>query len=178
MIARALAGQGARLAVSGSNRAKLDAFREDLGGDHVALPCDLSDAAAVDQLVPQAVAALEGVRVDGPVVGQPFASGMAAISTVLMALTRAGAHVVAPREVYGGTYGLLTSVLARFGVETDFVDMTDLDAVRAALDAGQGLSQAVPAIVAAMAPQAGPWAEFEATTARNAAAAYAEMEWD
>src|SRR5687768_16044836 len=38
----------------------------------------------------QAVAALEGVRVDGPVVGQPFASGMAAISTVLMALTRAG----------------------------------------------------------------------------------------
>ena len=81
----------------------------------------------------QAVAALEGVRVDGPVVGQPFASGMAAISTVLMALTRAGAHVVAPREVYGGTYGLLTSVLARFGVETDFVDMTDLDAVRAAI---------------------------------------------
>lgn len=52
------------------------------------------------------------------------------------------------------------------------------DAVRAALDAGQGLSQAVPAIVAAMAPQRGTWAEFDATTARNAAAAYAEMEWD
>lgn len=57
-IAQALAGQGARLGVSGSNVAKLEAFRDTLGGDHVALPCDLSDAAAVDALVPQAVAAL------------------------------------------------------------------------------------------------------------------------
>ncbi len=54
-IARALAAQGARLAVSGSNAAKLDAFLATLGGDHVALPCDLSDPAAVDALVPQAV---------------------------------------------------------------------------------------------------------------------------
>jgi len=59
-IARALAGQGARLAVSGSNVEKLDAFRSSLGGDHVALPCNLSDGAAVDQLVPQAVEALGG----------------------------------------------------------------------------------------------------------------------
>lgn len=57
-VAQALAGQGARLAVSGSNAAKLDAFRASLGGDHVALPCDLSDAAAVDALVPGAVEAL------------------------------------------------------------------------------------------------------------------------
>src|ERR1700712_1321137 len=57
-IAEALAGQGARLAVSGSNVDKLEAFRAELGGDHVALPCDLSDAAAVDALVPQAVEAL------------------------------------------------------------------------------------------------------------------------
>jgi 3-oxoacyl-[acyl-carrier protein] reductase len=54
-IAKALAAQGARLAVSGSNAAKLDAFLATLGGDHVALPCDLSDGAAVDALVPQAV---------------------------------------------------------------------------------------------------------------------------
>ena len=81
----------------------------------------------------RAVAALEGARVDGEVVGQPFSSGMAAISTTLMALTRAGSHVVAPREVYGGTYGLLVDVLARFGVETTFVDARDLDAVRAAV---------------------------------------------
>ena len=59
-IAKALAAQGARLAVSGSNADKLEAFRASLGGDHLALPCDLSDAAAVDALVPQAVEALGG----------------------------------------------------------------------------------------------------------------------
>jgi 3-oxoacyl-[acyl-carrier protein] reductase len=59
-IASALAGQGARLAVSGSNVDKLEAFRAGLGGDHVALACNLSDAAAVDALVPQAVEALGG----------------------------------------------------------------------------------------------------------------------
>ena len=57
-IARGLAAQGARLAVSGSNADKLAAFRDSLGGDHVALPCDLGDGAAVDALVPQAVEAL------------------------------------------------------------------------------------------------------------------------
>src|ERR671918_2863578 len=59
-IAKALAGQGARLAVSGSNVEKLEGFRASLGGDHVALPCNLADGAAVDQLVPQAVEALGG----------------------------------------------------------------------------------------------------------------------
>ena len=57
-IANALNAQGARLAVSGSNVDKLNAFADSLSGDHVALPCDLSDGAAVDQLVPQAVEAL------------------------------------------------------------------------------------------------------------------------
>ena len=59
-IAKALAGQGARLAVSGSNQQKLESFRASLGGDHVALPCNLADGAAVDQLVPSAVDALGG----------------------------------------------------------------------------------------------------------------------
>ena len=54
-IAGALAGQGARLALSGSNLDKLEAFRTGLGGDHVALACNLADGAAVDALVPQAV---------------------------------------------------------------------------------------------------------------------------
>jgi 3-oxoacyl-[acyl-carrier protein] reductase len=57
-IAKGFAAQGARLAVSGSNVEKLDAFRAELGGEHVALPCNLSDAAAVDALVPQAVETL------------------------------------------------------------------------------------------------------------------------
>ena len=59
-IAKALAAQGARLAVSGSNSGKLSAFRDELGGEHVALPCNLSDGAAVDALVPKAVEALGG----------------------------------------------------------------------------------------------------------------------
>jgi len=59
-IAKALAGQGARLAVSGSNVDKLEAFRAGLGGNHVAVPCNLSDGAAVDALVPEAVEALGG----------------------------------------------------------------------------------------------------------------------
>ena len=59
-IAGALAASGARLAVSGSNVEKLETFRAGLGGDHVALPCNLADGAAVDQLVPQAVDALGG----------------------------------------------------------------------------------------------------------------------
>ena len=57
-IARALSAQGARLALSGSNQAKLEAFAKELGGDHVTLVCDLSNAQQVDQLVPRAVEAL------------------------------------------------------------------------------------------------------------------------
>ena len=57
-IAQALSKQGARLAVSGSNVDKLEKFRASLGSDHVALPCNLSDGAAVDALVPQAVETL------------------------------------------------------------------------------------------------------------------------
>jgi 3-oxoacyl-[acyl-carrier protein] reductase len=57
-IARGMAGQGARLAVSGSNAGKLEAFRAELGGEHVALACDLGDGSAVDSLVPAAVEAL------------------------------------------------------------------------------------------------------------------------
>ena len=59
-IAKALAGQGARLALSGSNSEKLERFRGELGGDHVALACNLGDGDAVDQLVPQALEALGG----------------------------------------------------------------------------------------------------------------------
>ena len=59
-IASALAAQGTRLAVSGSNAGKLESFCAGLGGDHVALPCNLSDGAAVDSLVPQALEALGG----------------------------------------------------------------------------------------------------------------------
>lgn len=57
-IARALSTQGARLALSGSNASKLEAFANELGGNHIPLVCDLSNAEQVDQLVPRAVEAL------------------------------------------------------------------------------------------------------------------------
>ena len=80
-----------------------------------------------------AVAALEGVRLPEPVSGQAFSSGMGALSTVFLALTESGSHVVAARSLYGNTHSLLDGLLRRFGVRTDFVDITDLDAVRAAV---------------------------------------------
>jgi prepilin-type processing-associated H-X9-DG protein len=79
-----------------------------------------------------AVATLESASLPEPATAQAFASGMAAVSGVFLALARAGTHVVAPAATYGGSYSLLRNVLARFGVETDFVDLTDLDQVRAA----------------------------------------------
>ena len=54
-ICHALAAQGARLAVSGSNVEKLEAFRASLSGDHVAVPCDLGDKDSVEALVPAAL---------------------------------------------------------------------------------------------------------------------------
>lgn len=54
-ICHALAGQGARLAVSGSNVEKLEVFRASLCGDHVAVPCNLGDEESVEALVPAAL---------------------------------------------------------------------------------------------------------------------------
>lgn len=54
-IAKALAGQGARVALSGTREDALKSVQGELGGDHVVLPCNLSDGAAVDALVPAAV---------------------------------------------------------------------------------------------------------------------------
>jgi len=54
-IAKALAGQGARVALSGTREEALKAVQSEIGGDHVILPTNLSDPAAVDALVPQAV---------------------------------------------------------------------------------------------------------------------------
>jgi 3-oxoacyl-[acyl-carrier protein] reductase len=59
-IARALASQGARLALSGTRRDALEALNAELGGGHAVLICNLSDAEAVDALVDQALLALGG----------------------------------------------------------------------------------------------------------------------
>ncbi len=80
-------------------------------------------------------AALEATvaNLEGAAEGLATASGMGAIATVLLSLAGAGDHVVAQRDLYGGTYSLLAHTAPRFGIEVSFVDAGDPDAVRAAL---------------------------------------------
>ena len=73
------------------------------------------------------VAALEGGKS-----GHAFASGMAAIST-LMTLLKAGEHAVVSRNVYGGTYRFFHHVLERYGLEFSWVDATDPANIEAAM---------------------------------------------
>lgn len=61
-------------------------------------------------------------------------SGMAAISNTLFTLAAAGKNIVTSRHMFGNTFALMTVTLQRFGVEPRLVDLTDLDAVRAAVD--------------------------------------------
>jgi cystathionine gamma-synthase/cystathionine gamma-lyase len=61
-----------------------------------------------------------------------FASGVAATAAVLNALS-AGDHAVVTDDLYGGTYRLFTHVLKRYGLEFTYVDMTDIESVRAAV---------------------------------------------
>ena len=62
-----------------------------------------------------------------------FASGMAAISSTLVALLNQGDHMVASADVYGGTYGLLTEELPRFGISITMADMRDPASYEAAI---------------------------------------------
>lgn len=61
-------------------------------------------------------------------------SGMAAISATLFALASQGRNIVASRHLFANTFELIGKTLPRFGVEPRFVDLTDLDAVEAAMD--------------------------------------------
>jgi O-succinylhomoserine sulfhydrylase len=76
----------------------------------------------------QRLAALEGAEAC-----VATATGMAAVATTAMGLLSAGDHVVSARGVFGTVVPLLGQILKRFGVETTWVDATDLDAWRAAL---------------------------------------------
>jgi methionine-gamma-lyase len=75
-------------------------------------------------------------ELEGAEAGFSFASGMAAIHATLISLLRAGDRIVCTRAVYGSTRALMTTVLARFGVEVVFVDPIDPEAVEAALTPG------------------------------------------
>jgi cystathionine gamma-synthase/methionine-gamma-lyase len=90
-----------------------------------------------------AVAALEGGEA-----ALAYGSGMAAIHGALLAAgARAGTTVVAGYDVYGATYALLSRLLATQGVTTCFVDIADLDSVRAALAAARSSSARPVALI-------------------------------
>ena len=63
------------------------------------------------------------------------ASGMAAVSSALLANLSQGDHLVASRAVYGCTFSLMTTQLSKFGIEVSLVDFKDLDAISAAITA-------------------------------------------
>ena len=73
-------------------------------------------------LAEETIAALEGTT-DARV----FASGMGAITTTILALLKAGDHIVAQREVYGGVAKFFAEWLPKFHIETTFVDTTDYE---------------------------------------------------
>jgi O-acetylhomoserine (thiol)-lyase len=62
-----------------------------------------------------------------------FASGMAAISTVILGLASSGDEIVSSPSIFGGTYSLLSRTLVRFGIKTVFVDPSDAAALEAAI---------------------------------------------
>lgn len=61
------------------------------------------------------------------------ASGMGAITAVIMQLCAAGDHVLSSRTIYGGTYAFLKNFTPRYNISTSFVDITKLDAVEASI---------------------------------------------
>lgn len=69
---------------------------------------------------------------EGGTRGFAFGTGMAAETTAL-ALLDAGDHIIVHDDLYGGTYRLLTGIVARHGVEVEFVNLRDLDALRATI---------------------------------------------
>ena len=74
------------------------------------------------------IAALEG-----GVAGLALASGAAAITYTIQALATQGEHIVAQKTIYGGSANLLAHTLPLFGIDTTFVDIHNLDEVKAAI---------------------------------------------
>ena len=75
------------------------------------------------------VAALEG-----GVAGLAVSAGAAAVTYSLIALARSGQNIVAQKTIYGGSYNLLDQTLPNYGIKTKFVDIHNLDEVKAAVD--------------------------------------------
>ena len=76
----------------------------------------------------EALAAMEGTETSNV-----SASGMGAITSVIMQLCSAGDHVVSSRTIYGGTYAFLKNFAPKLNIQTSFVDITSLKAIEAAI---------------------------------------------
>ncbi len=76
----------------------------------------------------EALAAMEGTET-----ANVYASGMGAISSVIMQLCNTGDHIVSSRTIYGGTYAFMKNFLRKLSIGTSFVDITNLQAVEEAI---------------------------------------------
>jgi methionine-gamma-lyase len=76
----------------------------------------------------EALAAMEGTEA-----ANVAASGMGAITPVLLQLCQAGDHIISSRTIYGGTYAFLKNFAPRLNINTSFVDITNLEKVEAAI---------------------------------------------
>ncbi|RKX48795.1 MAG: methionine gamma-lyase [Thermotogae bacterium] len=79
-------------------------------------------------LFEQRIAALEG-GIDGVA----FASGMAAITSVIMSFVKSGDEIIAHRNLYGSAFGALKHLMPDYGVKTKFVNMTNLEELKDAI---------------------------------------------
>ena len=104
--------------------------------DHAAARFGLSDAGNIygrltnptEDVFEQRMAALEG-----GVAALAVASGAAAITYTIENLAQAGDHIVAAKNIYGGSFNLLEHTLPQYGIETTFVDTFNIDEVKAAI---------------------------------------------
>ncbi|MBP3420885.1 MAG: O-acetylhomoserine aminocarboxypropyltransferase/cysteine synthase [Lachnospiraceae bacterium] len=104
--------------------------------EHAAARFGLSDAGNIygrltnptEDVFEKRIAALEG-----GVAALAVASGAAAISYTIQNLAQAGDHIVAAKNIYGGTYNLLAHTLKEYGITTSFVDPFDYEAIELAI---------------------------------------------
>lgn len=104
--------------------------------DHAAARFSLADAGNIygrltnptEDVFEQRIAALEG-----GVAALAVASGAAAISYTIQNLAHAGDHIVAAKNIYGGTYNLLAHTLPEYGIKATFVDPFNYEEIEAAI---------------------------------------------
>ena len=105
--------------------------------EHAAARFGLADAGNIygrltnptEDVFERRIAALEG-----GVAALAVASGAAALTYTFQNLAQAGDHIVASKNIYGGTYNLLAHTLPQYGIETTFVDPENFDEIRSAIN--------------------------------------------